>query len=210
MLSFAAGPLDANCYYWENETESAVIDPSDADVVLGILSEHRRKLTAILLTHRHYDHLAGVARLKAETGARVYVHALDACGLSDRYASLCAMIGGPFSPCEPDVLLRGGETIDCAGERLRVLHTPGHTVGGVSFVSDARRCVFTGDTIFYESVGRTDFPTGSVRSLRSSAEQIFRLPEDYAIYPGHGPKTAVAHERTHNPILSIGGKEWFN
>ena len=117
---------------------------------------------------------------------------------------------GTFVPCEPTALYEDGDTVEAAGLRLSVLHTPGHTAGGVTLVSDAEGLAFTGDTVFFEGVGRTDLATGNMRALMESLSRILKLPEDTVLYPGHGEPTTVAHESAFNPMLHYRGHSWFN
>ncbi len=206
------GPLDANCYliYGKQGRDAAMIDPSDADRASSVLKEKDLNLTHILLTHRHFDHLAGVARLREETNAEVLIHSLDAAGLTDRSASMAFFMPGSFIPSEPTRVLEDGDVIEAAGCVFRVLHTPGHTEGGVIYVCDEAKCAFTGDTIFCESFGRTDMPGGNMRKLaRSIRDTVLKLPMDYILYPGHGGATTVAHEADRNPILRIRSSVWL-
>lgn len=205
------GPFDANCYllYGKKESEAVLIDPSDADCAMKLLTEENLKLTHILLTHRHFDHLAGVAKLKQETNAEVLIHALDAPGLRSRTASMAMLMPGTFTPTEPTKTVSDGDVFEAAGYVFRILHTPGHTEGGVCFVCDEERIAFTGDTIFCESFGRTDMPGGSLRTLAHSiCDTVLKLPADYTLYPGHGEMTTVAHECERNPILRMRSGAW--
>lgn len=205
------GPVDANMIFVgaDGGKTVAVIDPSDADLALAVLKEHGWTLSDILVTHRHFDHLLGVAKLKAETNATIYISEQDACGLSSNLQSLSLMQRISITPVQPDVLLHDGDTFEAAGLTFRVLATPGHTVGGITYVCDEQRCAFCGDTLFRESYGRIDFPTGDFHSIiHSIREVLLKLPEDYRLYPGHEESTTVAHERVYNPILSE-AEPWF-
>ncbi len=206
------GPLDANCYLLSGKkgSDAVLIDPSDAEKALSLLAEKNLKLTHILLTHRHFDHLAGVARLREATQAEILIHSLDAQGLRERAGSMAIFMSGTFVPTEPTRILKDGDIIEAAGFVFRVLHTPGHTEGGVVYVCDEERCAFTGDTIFCESFGRTDLPGGNMRLLsRSICDTILKLPKDYTLYPGHGGATSVAHELERNPILRVRNSSWL-
>ena len=205
------GPFEANCYllYGKKGNEAVMIDPSDAEKALGLLDENGLKLTHILLTHRHFDHLAGVAALREKTQAEVLIHTLDAAGLRERGASLAMLMPGKFTPTEPTRMLEDGDIVEAAGYSFRVLHTPGHTAGGVCFICDEERLAFTGDTVFCESFGRTDMPGGNIRTLaRSIRSAVLTLPPDYTLYPGHGDVTTVAHELERNPILNMRSDSW--
>ncbi len=208
---YPCGPIAANMIFVGRDGANtvAVIDPSDAELALSVLRERGWTLSDILVTHRHFDHMLGVAKLKAETGATIYISDADAIGLKSNLQSLSLMQRISITPVEPDVKLFDGDTFEAAGLHFRVLATPGHTVGGVTFVCDEQRCAFVGDTLFFESYGRYDLPTGDFHALRHSIlDVLFALPDDYRIYPGHDEATTVAHERANNPIISE-AEPWF-
>ena len=208
---YPCGPVSANMIFVGRDGGKtvAVIDPSDADLALAVLKDRGWTLSDILVTHRHFDHLLGVAKLKAETNATIYISEADAGGLTSNLKSLSLMQRISITPVEPDVTLNDGDTFEAAGLSFRVLATPGHTMGGITFVCDAERCAFCGDTLFRESYGRTDLPTGDFRALAHSIRDVLlHLPEDYRLYPGHEEATTVAHERTYNPINSE-AEPWF-
>ena len=208
---YPCGPVEANMMFVGRDGAKtvAVVDPSDADLALSVLHENGWTLSDILVTHRHFDHLLGVAKLKAETNAKIYISELDAAGLTSNLQSLSLMQRISIQPVEPDVRLHDGDTFEAAGLEFRVLATPGHTVGGITFVCDEARCAFCGDTLFCESYGRYDLPTGDFSALkRSIRDVLLKLPEDYLLLPGHEQATTVAHERVSNPILSE-AEPWF-
>lgn len=212
LLICPCGPIGANMYFAaaDDRTDAVVIDPSDARLAQTVLREHGWTLSEILVTHRHFDHMLGVAELKRVTGAMIRIGEADAKGLTSNLVSLSMMQRISVEPVEADVLLHGGDTFDAAGLHFRVLETPGHTAGGVSFVCDDARCVFVGDTLFRDSFGRYDLPSGSLTDLtRSIAEVLFALPDDYRVYPGHEEPTTIGYERLHNPILSE-ADPWYN
>ena len=212
LYVYPCGPVSANMMFVaaDGAKTVAVIDPSDDALALAILKEHGWTLSDILITHRHYDHLLGVSGLKKATGAKVYISEADADGLRSDRASLARMVGLKQEPTEPDVLLREGDTFTAAGLTFRVLETPGHTAGGITFVCDAERCAFTGDTLFAGGYGRYDLPTGDFQALTHSIRNIlFELPEDYTVYPGHEEQTTIGMEKHSNPIL-YEGMQWFD
>ena len=212
LLICSCGPIGANMIFAaaDGSKTVAVVDPSDAALALRVLKEHDWTLSDILVTHRHFDHLLGVAVLKEATGATIRISEIDAKGLTSNLVSLSMMERISLVPVEPDVLLHDGDEFDAAGLHFRVLLTPGHTAGGVSFVCDAERCVFSGDTLFHDSFGRYDLPSGSLSELiRSITEVLFSLPDDYRVYPGHEDPTTIGFERAHNPIRSE-ADPWFN
>ena len=182
--------IEENTYvlFDKQGNECVVVDPGDADAVLAFLEENQLKLTHILLTHGHWDHILGVPKLKEQTGAMVHIQHADASGLS----------------MEPDVRLSDGDVVDAAGFRFQVVHTPGHTTGGVCFVLDEERMIFAGDTLFRLSVGRSDLPGGDARVLHDSIkDRLFTLEGDYIVYPGHMRETTLEFERTHNPFMRV-------
>lgn len=213
LLTIPMGPLGANCYllFLQDGGDAVLIDPSDADDARSALEAFHLRLTHILLTHMHFDHIAGTAELKAETGAAVLIHTSDAAGLKDSHVSRADWMRRKQIPCEPTQLVSDGDTVSAAGYTFRVMHTPGHTEGSVCYVCDEKHIVFTGDTVFFEGVGRTDLPGGDMRALMDSLKKrILTLPESYDLYPGHGEATTVAHEKKNNPFIRYSGDQWFN
>ncbi|HOI15775.1 MAG TPA: MBL fold metallo-hydrolase [Geobacteraceae bacterium] len=196
-----------NCYVLgcENSKEGVVVDPGDdTDRILDAVSRHGLKVVAVINTHGHFDHTGGNQRIITETGAGLLIHELDAPMLA-RAVDTAAMFGltAENSP-PPSRFLTEGEFIAFGEYRLRVLHTPGHTLGGCSLHLEGM--VFTGDTLFADSVGRTDFPGGSSVALgKSIREKLLILPDDTIVYPGHGPSTTIGRERKHNPYLTPSG-----
>lgn len=201
------GPLEVNCWLVSDGVggPSVVIDPGgDARVVLATLDG--APVVAILLTHGHFDHLGAVRELIAATGAPLMVHADDAASITTAEGNGGAAFGfTESSPPADRTLLEGDEVV--AGElTLRVLHTPGHTPGGVCFFAQdtAGRAphLFAGDTLFAGSVGRTDFPGGDSRALsRSIADKLAPLPKETRVHPGHGPDTTIGREIRLNPFF---------
>ena len=198
IAKFALGPLETNCYVVSNDREAVIIDAGgDPAPMLDYLAQRNLKLLAVCLTHKHFDHAYGVAALVAATGVPVYASRHEAC--LDETESVRGGIWG-FPPVPPYT------TEDLpAGERrfgelvFTVLDTPGHTPGGVSLYYPAENAVFTGDALFFRSIGRTDFPGGDqALLLRSIREQLFTLPDDTDAYPGHGPATTIGDERREN------------
>lgn len=207
LESVVVGPLMVNCYVLgcENSREGVVVDPGDdTDRILDAVSRHGLKVVAVINTHGHFDHTGGNQRIITETGAGLLIHELDAPMLA-RAVDTAAMFGltAENSP-PPSRFLTEGEFVAFGEYRLRVLHTPGHTLGGCSLHLEGM--VFTGDTLFADSVGRTDFPGGSSVALgKSIREKLLVLPDDTIVYPGHGPSTTIGRERSHNPYLTPSG-----
>jgi glyoxylase-like metal-dependent hydrolase (beta-lactamase superfamily II) len=200
------GPLAENTYIVEHvpSRKAAVIDPGDeGEEILSRLSERGITLDKILLTHGHFDHVGGVRTLRERTGAAIHVHEEEV----DRMRT-AGRQGGMFglsvqNPPAPDVLIREGDAVELADQSFRVLHTPGHTPGHVTFLTGDM--AFVGDLIFAGSIGRTDLPGGSYETLiRAVREKIFTLPDRTVLFPGHGPATTVGEERRSNPFFAGG------
>ncbi len=203
---FIAGPIETNCYLLiDDETKCcALVDapPDASETILPVLAEGNLLLEAILLTHSHWDHSADAAKLRRETGAKVYVHPDDEYRIVE--PDLHSIFRLPFKlePCRSAELLSGEMNLSFGNIGLTVLHTPGHTEGGVCFVWPDAKTVFCGDTIFCESIGRSDLPGGdSEVLLQSIKSKIYSLPDEYELMPGHGPKTNVGYEKKNNPFV---------
>jgi len=202
-----SGSLDEHIYLLgaDGTTDTVVIDPGEAQPALDALAQDGRKCVAILLTHGHFDHIGGVRALKEKFNAAIYIHEADAGMLKSNRMSLAVLTGGLVNPAEPDVLLHGGETLDLAGLHLDVIHTPGHTKGGICFALKNERKLFVGDTLFLEGSGRTDFPGGSEKELyHSIADKLFPLEGDFDVYCGHEEDTTLEYERNNNPFVQMG------
>ena len=200
----SVGELGTNCYLYCDEATGrcAMIDPGDFDDALQKQIEKFGcdKFDYILLTHCHFDHVAGVSRAKELTGAKVAIFLSDAPGLRDMFVNLSAPFTGRGEVYpKPDIQLIDRETIKVGQTEFTVMHTPGHTVGSCCFIMDG--IIFSGDTLFRRSAGRTDFPGGSVSELRRSLQRLAALEGDYQVYPGHEDATTLAHERMYNPYM---------
>ena len=206
--SLALGPVSANTYIVTDDATggTAVIDAGACTNEL--LDKLKGKnVRYILLTHGHYDHILGVPALKAHTGAEVLIHKADADCFWDTEKSL-ASFDHSFSqtPMKADRLLSDGEEIHLGETVLSVLHTPGHTKGGVCYIDYQDRLIFSGDTLFCLTAGRTDFPGGSFEELMASLITLRNLPGDYIVYPGHNRATTLEHERVRNRYMRRIGK----
>lgn len=205
MLNVTAmplGPLDTNCYLVHSEREALVIDPGgDAHEVLSFLESGKLALRGILNTHLHFDHIQANADLVAATGVTVLASPKDGFLLETELGG-GGMMGFPRTPPFSFEPLEEGD-LALLGTTCRVLATPGHSPGSMSFYFEDLGAVFVGDLLFYRSVGRTDFPGSSERELlRSVRAKIFTLPEETVVYPGHGPETTVRQERLNNPFFT--------
>ena len=203
IITMNLGELDTSCYLLaSDEGNAAMIDPAgDVDRIIEALSENSLVLKKILLTHGHFDHTGAVAQLKEITGAKVYLHADDECMLSDTIKNAAYLVPGyNYTPFEADVLLSGGDMIFLDELEISVMHTPGHTKGSVMYF--VNNSIFTGDTLFEGSVGRTDFYSGDIKAQRESLKRISALKENYTLYPGHGGATTLEDEKKYNPYLS--------
>ena len=206
------GVLDVNAYVVHREGEQAcfVVDPAASEPVLAYMDAQNLYCTHILLTHGHFDHIGGTADIKAQTGATICIHENDADMLHDDTRSLAVMANLHIKPSTADHTFAQDELFIAAGIRVQVLHTPGHTPGGVCYVCLDDSILFSGDTLFRMSVGRADFPGASNEQLYASIiEKLFALPKEYAIYPGHMRSTTLDFERVRNPVTRLyRGNQW--
>lgn len=199
------GPLSVNCMVLGCETtrEGVVIDPGgDVERIEQVVTRHGLTVVAVLNTHGHFDHVGGNRRATSIFGAPLMIHQADM-PLLGRAAEVARMYGiaAENSP-EPDSFLEDGQQIVFGNHCLRVIHTPGHTQGGCCLYLEAEKVLISGDTLFADSIGRTDLPGGSHEQLIESIRtRLMVLPDDVTIYPGHGPETTIGHEKRHNPYL---------
>jgi glyoxylase-like metal-dependent hydrolase (beta-lactamase superfamily II) len=193
IKTIPVGHLETNCYVVTDEDSllCAVIDPGDeANAILDYLEDNRLKCAAVLLTHGHFDHVGAVNALLEETGAQLWMHRAD-CGEDGRR--------GQFRAPEGTHFLSDGEVIEVGALRFTVLTTPGHTPGGVTYVCG--EALFTGDTLFAGSCGRTDFPGGDMQTELRSLKRLGELPGDYEVYPGHMESSTLERERKFNRYM---------
>ncbi len=208
------GVCQTNCYFLYREGEQACVVADPADRGADIYNKLRRngfRVAGILLTHGHFDHIWGLEGLKSAVNAaaesdglepvKVYACEEERALLKDVHMNVSEQAGRACS-VSADVYVRDGEKITLAGMTCRVIATPGHTAGGCCYYFEEAGILMSGDTLFAESVGRTDFPTGSRGALvRSIREKLFVLPDETRVYPGHGDSTTIGHEKAYNPFL---------
>jgi hydroxyacylglutathione hydrolase len=203
--ALTVGLLEVNCYILADEEtkEAVVIDPGgDEDEILGVLKDHGLNLKLIIDTHGHFDHVDANQPLKKATGAQIAIHEADGASLSQPSQEAMFFTGNRLRTSEADILLKEGDILTFGKYRLKVLHTPGHTPGGISLVLEDHPYVYVGDLLFAGSIGRTDFPGGSFEALIAAVKtKIFPLGDNYTVYPGHGPVTTVGQERQYNPFF---------
>ena len=204
--SLVVGALQVNCYLLgcEETQEAVIIDPGDQpDDVLHLLAKHGWQLTQIINTHAHFDHILGVAAVKAATGAPFYLHQAELPLVADMRPRVMLWLG--YDPGEPptvDGFLAPGAAVHWGKQSLEMRWTPGHSPGSITFVDHTGRRAFVGDALFAGSIGRTDLPYGNHQQLLTAIrQQIFTLPDDYAVLPGHGPATTVGREKRTNPFF---------
>lgn len=201
------GLYENNCYVLrkdEKHKDCLIIDTGlDGGPLVDFLRENGLAPEVVLLTHGHADHIVALEGMRELwPKMKVCIHKDDAQMLSNPQANLSALAGVSFKTHPADILLEDSATVSYAGISLEVLHTPGHTPGGVCFYSSGAGVVFSGDTLFAGSVGRTDFPDGSAEQLIAGIrEKLLTLPETTRVYPGHGPATTLRNEKKHNPYL---------
>jgi hydroxyacylglutathione hydrolase len=208
------GEYQTNCYILRSSdkaTDCLLIDTGlDVRELLTFLERDKLTPKALIITHGHIDHIAGVGKLRERfPDIAVYIHKLDAETLTNSTSNLSFMLDSAdsqsdrsFSTEKADYLVDELDIIEAAGIKLKVLHTPGHTPGGMCLYCENENAVFVGDTLFADSVGRTDFPGGNMRQLIESIKnKLLTLPDDTVVYPGHGNRTTIGREKTHNPFL---------
>lgn len=201
------GSVSTNCYlvYDENTKEGVVIDPADnAPYILNKCSELEVTITAVLLTHGHFDHILAVPDICRAFRAKIYAAEAEDAMLSDTKLNMSGGFRGPETCLHADVSLHEGDEFDLLGVKWRALMTPGHTAGSCCFYLPDEGILFAGDTLFRGSYGRTDLPTGNtIRIVSSIVDKLFALPDDTMVYTGHGDPTTIAFEKQGNPVFTV-------
>ena len=205
LYALPVGMLQTNCYILVNEDlkEAVVVDPGgDAGRIISHLEVLKVKTAAIFITHGHSDHISALNEVREATGAPVYISREDAPALEDANRNLSFFVGTAIKCAAPEYFFEDGKDVQAAGFTFKIYATPGHTKGGVCIHNKENNFVFVGDTVFCESIGRTDLPGGSYRELLESIKsKLLVLDDGVVLLPGHGPKTTVGWERRRNPFL---------
>ncbi len=205
LEKIVVGSYAANCYILGDEVskEAIVVDPgSEADRIMKKISDKALKVKYIVLTHGHGDHIGAVESLKVMTGAEVMIHHDDAYMLDDPSKNFTGSIHGNSIAFKPDRTIGAGDVIQIGKIKIRVLHTPGHTYGGICLYVPSEKVVISGDTLFYGSVGRSDLEGGDHKQMISAIiKQLMTLDDEVIVYPGHGASTSIGFERRKNPFI---------
>lgn len=204
VRSLVVGPLDVNCFIiWDEASKKAmVIDPGDEpDRIMEIINNESLSVDYIVCTHAHFDHVGAVADIKKETGAKVVIHR-DELEIYHGAKDQAAFWGYDLDPLpEPEIFVKDGDEISLGGISFRVLHTPGHSPGGICLSGEG--VIVTGDTLFAGAVGRTDFYGGDMNRLRESFKRLMSFPPETEVLPGHGPNSTIGRERSENVFLEL-------
>ena len=210
VKTIPVGPLETNCYLAvDSETKDAVlIDPgAEPDRILSILKDENVNLRSVILTHGHGDHIGAVEKIISKTNVPLWIHSDDAPMLTDPEKNLSAMLGLPVMSNHPCGFFVDGDVLQLGSIKIKVLHTPGHTLGGVSFFiqNEDNPILFSGDTLFKGDVGRCDLPGGCWETLRNSIyDKLYVLSDNTIVYPGHGDSSTIGNEKiTNNYVKAI-------
>ena len=202
-----AGPILTNCYViiYNNNNNAVIVDSAfdSCDLLFEILVKHKVKLEGIVLTHSHWDHAGDAQELKRRTGAPVMIHKDDEYRLLKPNRNTIMPLPFELEPVTPDRYMKHLDKLIFGECEFEVRHSPGHTEGSICLVNHKEKNVFAGDTLFSQSIGRTDLPGGSFELIiQSINEQLMTLDDDYKVYSGHGPSTTIGDERQNNPFLN--------
>lgn len=201
---FVTGIISTNCYLAINEEtkQAVVIDPAACpSYLMGHIKSEGLDIQAILLTHGHFDHIMGIDGFLQEFDVPVYVHEADGQLMTDAGLNQSGIYTAGYT-YDGARYIQDGQILETAGFKFKVLHTPGHTPGGVCYYAEDEKILFSGDTLFQNSVGRTDFPLSSMSDLiRGIKEKLLVLPDEVIVYPGHMGETTIGYEKSCNPFV---------
>lgn len=194
------GAMEENCYLVGDETALLVIDPGDeGEKIVAHIQKKGYKVQHVVLTHCHFDHVGAVADVLDATGATLLMGAKEEENYFNQNISFCGRFGTMPKLCQPDRLLLEGDVIQAGKHQFRVLETPGHTSGSICLL--CQNVLLSGDTLFYQTIGRADFPTGNLRTLVHSVKaKLFTLDDCVKVFSGHGPETTIGYEKEHNEV----------
>ncbi|NOY39412.1 MAG: MBL fold metallo-hydrolase [Nitrospirae bacterium] len=203
IKTIVVGQLEVNCYivYDPENREAIVVDPGDEpDRILDSIAADKLKVKHIVCTHTHFDHVGAIPELKEKTSAQIVIHKEEA-EIYEAARDMAALWGYDVDPLPPpDIFISEGDEIRTGSLRFKVIHTPGHSPGGICLFGNG--IVITGDTLFAGSVGRTDFPGGDMNLLKESFKRLMSLPEDTVVLPGHGPQSTIGREKRENFFIN--------
>ena len=197
------GVMRVNCYIFGTKEETAIVDPGgNANEICSYVEEQGLKVKYIILTHCHFDHILGAQAVKSQTGAKIVACINEAENLNNSSINMTGRFTRTPLSMPADLYVSEKDTLTLGEYEFQVIETPGHTSGGMCLYCETEKMLFSGDTLFCESVGRSDFPTGDHQTLMSSIKQkLFVLPDDTTVYPGHERETTIGHEKKHNPFI---------
>lgn len=200
IKTLVLGALQSNCYLISTPKTAVIIDPGfDSNITLDFLKQNKDKQRLILLTHGHFDHIGGAKALREATNTKIAISKEDSQFLLDPNLNLSAQFGEALPPFEADILIDLEDEISAGDLTFKIIKTPGHTTGGLCFLIG--EYLFSGDTLFCRSIGRTDFPNGNFSQLKASIEKLYTLDDNTIVLSGHGPKTTIAEEKLYNPFV---------
>lgn len=200
LKRFPNGMVRSNCYVIGDSGEAAVIDPGvESTEILKFTDAENLKIKYIILTHVHVDHILYVDELRLKTGGKVAAHEEDAKVLGDPWYNGSMLFGLNYSFNNADILLKDGDVLEIGNLKLEIIHTPGHTPGGICIKTG--NLLFTGDTLFRETIGRCDLGSGNQEDMKKSLDKLMKMPPDTVIYPGHGTSSTIGYEKENNPFI---------
>ncbi len=200
IKTLVLGALQSNCYLISTPKPAVIINPGfNSNITLDFLKQNKDKQRLILLTHGHFDHIGGAKALREATNTKIAISKEDSQFLLDPNLNLSAQFGEALPPFEADVLIDLEDEISVGDLTFKIIKTPGHTTGGLCFLIG--EYLFSGDTLFCRSIGRTDFPNGNFSQLKASIEKLYTLDDDTIVLSGHGPETTISEEKLYNPFV---------